>query len=183
MLRNLMFVGMAVVAVAIGVPAVHNANPDLLPGVAEAALGRKAAQDIPELAMLARPTEMATGRRVRLEPDGRGHFIGDFRVNGRAVEAMIDTGASVVALNLSTARRIGVTVSPADFKQSVNTANGTIKAAPTTISRLEIGGIVVRDVQAVVLEDKALSGTLIGMSFLNGLRRYQVENGRLLLEQ
>lgn len=183
MLRNLMFVGMAVVAVAIGVPALHNANPDLLPGVAEAALGKNAARDIPELAMLASPPEMATGRRVRLDPDGRGHFIGDFRLNGRAVEAMIDTGASVVAINLSTARRIGVTVSPADFRQSVNTANGTIKAAPTTISRLEIGGIVVRDVQAVVLDDRALSGTLVGMSFLKGLRRFQVENGRLLLEQ
>ena len=46
-----------------------------------------------------------------------------------------------------------------------------------------VGGIVVRDVQAVVLDDRALSGTLVGMSFLKGLRRFQVENGRLLLEQ
>ncbi|MBL0935227.1 MAG: TIGR02281 family clan AA aspartic protease [Rhizobiaceae bacterium] len=183
MLRNLMLVGAAVVAASIGIPALHNADPDLLPGLADAALGRGAAQDVPELAMLASPAEVATSRRVRLEPDGRGHFIGDFRMNGRSVEAMIDTGASVVAINATTARRIGVTVSPADFRQSVNTANGTIKAAPATLSRLEIGGIVVRDVQAVVLDDKALSGTLIGMSFLNGLRRFQVEDGRLLLEQ
>lgn len=183
MLRNLMLLGAAVVAVAIGVPALHNANPDLLPGLAQAALGRGDQDASPTLSMLAQPPETATGRRVRLEPDGRGHFIGDFRMNGRSVEAMIDTGASVVAINAATARRIGVAVSPADFTQRVNTANGTIKAAPATLARLEIGGIVVRDVQAVVLDDKALSGTLIGMSFLNGLRRFQVEDGRLLLEQ
>ena len=85
MLRNLMLVGAAVVAASIGIPAIHNADPDLLPGLAEAALGRDAPRDVPELAMLARPAEMATGRRVRLVPDGRGHFIGDFRVNGRTV--------------------------------------------------------------------------------------------------
>ncbi len=183
MLRNLMLVGAAVVAAAIAVPAIHDANPDLLPGLAQAALGRGEADAPPTISMLAQPPATATGRRVRLEPDGRGHFIGDFRLNGRTVEAMIDTGASVVAINTTTARRIGVTVSTADFKHPVNTANGTIHAAAATLSRLEIGGIVVRDVQAMVLDDKALSGTLIGMSFLNGLRRFGVENGRLLLEQ
>ena len=124
-----------------------------------------------------------SGRSVRMEPDGRGHFIGEFRLNGRAVEAMIDTGASVVAINRTTARRVGISLANSDFSQPVNTANGTVHAAPARIDRMEIGGIVARDVQAVVLDDAALSGTLVGMSFLNKVRRYQVENGRLLLEQ
>lgn len=130
-----------------------------------------------------RPAPAAvTGRAVRMETDGRGHFIGEFRLNGRAVEAMIDTGASVVAINRTTARRIGLTPANSDFIHPVSTANGTTHAAPALIDRIEIGGIAVRDVQAVVLDDAALSGTLIGMSFLGKLRRYQVENGRLLLE-
>lgn len=184
MLRNLMLVGAAIAAGAVAVPALHQNNPDLLPGLARKAVGTDSVEELPAVAMLqSDPAKTPSSRRVRLEPDGRGHFVSEFRINGRTVEAMIDTGASVVAINASTARRIGVSVSPADFRQEVNTANGTIRAAPATLDRLEIGGIVVRDVQAVVLDDKALSGTLIGMSFLKGLDRYQVEGGRLLLEQ
>ena len=96
---------------------------------------------------------------------------------------MIDTGASVVAMNRTTARRVGVSPANSEFIHPVNTANGTVNAASARLDRLEIGGIVVRDVQAVVLDDNALSGTLIGMSFLNSLRRYRVENARLFLEQ
>lgn len=182
MLRNLMLAGAVIATAAIAVPMIHENNPDLLTGLAGKATGAGAVEEPPTVAML--ETERApSGRRVQLESDTRGHFIGDFRINGRTVEAMIDTGASVVAINMSTARRIGVSVAPADFRQEVNTANGVIKAAATTLDRLEIGGIVVRNVDAVVLGDSALSGTLVGMSFLNGLKRYQVENGRLLLEQ
>ena len=51
------------------------------------------------------------------------------------------------------------------------------------IDRLQIGRISVEDVEAVVLDDSALSGTLIGVSFLNRLAKYQVEDGALLLVQ
>ncbi len=125
----------------------------------------------------------ASSRRVVIDQDLRGHFTATFKINGRQVDAMVDTGATVVAINLSTARRAGVKVSPADFTQEVSTANGTAKAAVTRIDRLQIGRITVEDVPAVVLEDKALDGTLIGMSFLSRLKKYQVENGALLLVQ
>lgn len=126
---------------------------------------------------------MATSRKVQLTADGRGHFTGDFRLNGRTVPAMIDTGASVVAINRSTARRIGISPAQADFVYEVSTANGSTRGAVVTIDRLQIGRIDVEKVRAIVLDDKALGGTLIGMSFLGQLGRYQVENGKLLLEQ
>ncbi len=184
MIRNLMVLGAVVTGVALAVPAIDQARPGLFPDLAQRILGSDRIEEIPALAMFeADPEKVTTGRRVRIRADGNGHFHGDFRINGRTEKAMIDTGASVVALNVSAARRAGVTVASADFRQPVNTANGTIQAAPVTLARMEIGGISVRDVQAVVLEDRALSGTLIGMSFLRNLRRYQVEDGELLLEQ
>ena len=70
-----------------------------------------------------------------------------------------------------------------DFKYTVRTANGETRAAGVTIERLQIGRILVEDVEAVVLDDKALDGTLIGVSFLKRLAKYQVENGALLLVQ
>ncbi|MEO3997597.1 TIGR02281 family clan AA aspartic protease [Mesorhizobium sp. CAU 1732] len=128
-------------------------------------------------------TEVLTGRKVRLDSDARGHFNADFRLNGRSEDAMVDTGASVIAINQSTARRIGLRLSASDFTGAVTTANGRAKAAYVMIERVEIGRIAVRNVQAVVLEDKALSGTLIGMSFLSKLKRFQVEDGMLVMEQ
>ena len=124
-----------------------------------------------------------TGRNVELAADGRGHFNGEFRLNGRTVPAMIDTGASVVALNRSTARRLGISPAQSDFSHEVSTANGRARAAAVTIDRLQIGRIDVEKVEAIVLDDAALDGTLIGMSFLKRLGRYQVENGKLRLEQ
>ena len=115
--------------------------------------------------------------------DARGHFMTSARFNGRPVEALIDTGATLVAINLSTARKAGISVQPSDFSHPVATANGSIKAALAQIDHLQIGKIVLDGVQAVVLEDKALQTNLIGMSFLQRLGKYQVENGTLLLVQ
>ena len=56
-----------------------------------------------------------------------------------------------------------------------------VEAAPAVLNRIEIGGISVRDVQALVLPDKALSGTLIGMTFLSRLSSFRVEDGALHL--
>ena len=63
------------------------------------------------------------------------------------------------------------------------TANGNARAAGVIIENMQIGRIAIGNVQAVVLEDEALSGTLIGMSFLKQLSKFQVEDGSLLLVQ
>lgn len=124
-----------------------------------------------------------SGRRARIDANRGGHFVSDFRLNGRSVKAMIDTGATYVAVNTSTARRIGIKLVPSDFKYTVHTANGTVAAAAAVIDEVTIGRITVDNVQAAVLPDRALDGTLVGMSFLGQLRSYNVENGALVLEQ
>ncbi len=129
------------------------------------------------------PRQNTGGRRVSIERDDAGHFVGDFKFNGRKIEGLVDTGATAVAINLSTARRIGVSVSASDMTQIVRTANGETRAAIVTIDRLDIGRISVNNVQAIVLEDSALGGVLIGMSFLNRLNKYQVDGNAMLLSQ
>lgn len=129
------------------------------------------------------PEPTSSGRKVRLSAGASGHFSADFRLNGRTVPAMIDTGATVVALNRTTARRIGLDVPESAFTGHAETANGRVRAAPVTIGKLALGRIELRDVEAVVLDDKALRDTLVGMSFLSRLKRYSVEDGALALEQ
>ena len=176
-----------VVGSAASVPLVYQSDPERFHDMASWALRPAEPQPAP-IVMLAPEREAGkarqlTGRRVEIPTGPHGHFAAEFRVNGARVDAMIDTGATLVAINRSTAARIGLKLTAKDFKYKVDTANGPALAAAGTIDSLQIGRIVVDDVQAVVLEDKSLKQTLIGMSFLNRLSTFRVERGKLLLEQ
>ena len=48
---------------------------------------------------------------------------------------------------------------------------------------IDLGGLVVRDVDAMVLPDEALSENLLGLSFLSKLKRFEYANDKLVLEQ
>lgn len=123
------------------------------------------------------------GRSLSIARDGRGHFQTEGRIDGQRIGFMVDTGASVVALNEKSAARFGFRPNRSDYNTTVSTANGTIKAARTRLAMVELGGIVVRDVDAMVLPDAALSENLLGLSFLSKLKRFEFANGRLVLEQ
>jgi aspartyl protease family protein len=123
------------------------------------------------------------GRFAKIDADKRGHFIASAKLNGRGVDVLVDTGATLVALNESTARRIGIRLKPDDFKYVVRTANGEAMAAAATIDEIRIGRITVRDIPATVAKDSALSSTLLGMSFLNRLKKFEVDSGTLILTQ
>ena len=122
-------------------------------------------------------------RSISLPRDARGHFQTEGRIDGQRIGFMIDTGASVVALNESSAARFGLRPTPSDYKMTVATANGTIKAARTRLAMVELGGLVVRDVEAMVLPDEALSENLLGLSFLSKLKRFEYAGGKMVLEQ
>ncbi len=176
-MRNLMI--FAAVLVALGsfmaqladkmtpVPAAANAAP------------RKASSET-----VSSETVAQAGLRSLIIPrDPRGHFQAGGRINGQRLDFMVDTGASVVALNERSAARFGLRPSPSEYKATVNTANGTIKAAPARIAMIEIGELTVRDVDAMVLPDEALSENLLGLSFLSKLKRFEYADGKLVLEQ
>src|SRR5262245_55150352 len=96
------------------------------------------------------PRQAASGpRTVTVRKDRRGHFQVEASINGRRMDLMVDTGASVVALTRRDAQRIGVNPAPRDFTAQVRTANGMVRAAPARLDAVEISGIVVRDVNAL----------------------------------
>ena len=180
MLKKLFFISCAVLALS-GVPQYILMKTDNLEGTGtatETAASPMAAAVRPEPG---KPVaHYASGvRKVNLQMDGSGHFTGSFRLNGRAVDGLIDTGATFIALNAKTARSIGIRLSPADFTYGVRTANGTTKAAKVVLDRVEIGIISIDDVEAFVLSDDALSATLVGMSFMSKLSSYKVKGKTL----
>jgi len=122
-------------------------------------------------------------RSLSIPRDARGHFQTEGRIDGQRIGFMIDTGASVIALNESSAARFGLRPSRGDYNATVSTANGTIKAARTRLAMVELGGLIVRDVEAMVLPDEALSENLLGLSFLSKLKRFEYAGGKMVLEQ
>ena len=187
MLRKLLILGVFA-GTSASIPILYQSNPQIIENLLKSTATSKPTVEVqPDVNLASVPDKPAPqlpmGRKVVVTADARGHFSSAFKLNGRQVDGMIDTGATLVAINTSTARRIGLSLNPSDFSHEVNTANGTIKAAVAMIDRLQIGNITVNDVQVIVLDDRALHTNLIGMSFLKRLGKYQAENGTLLLVQ
>ena len=131
----------------------------------------------------AMPPEQAGLRSLDIPRDARGHFLTEGRIDGQRIGFMVDTGASLVALNETSAARFGLRPMPAEYNLTVSTANGTIKAARAHLDVIEVGDLIVHDVDAMVLPDEALSENLLGLSFLSKLRRFEYANGQMVLEQ
>ncbi|MDB5552510.1 MAG: peptidase aspartic family protein [Rhizobium sp.] len=121
------------------------------------------------------------GRSYTLRAADNGHFGGKFRINGKPVESLIDTGATFVTLSEMTARSLGYGGNDLKFRYEVATANGKVKAARIILKSVEIGTVQVRNVDAMVIRGKALNFPLIGMSFLKKLSSYRAENDELKL--
>jgi aspartyl protease family protein len=102
-----------------------------------------------------------------LRADGRGQFVVQALINGVAVPAVIDTGASGVLVNWNQAVQMGI-----DPRQGqrvmTQTANGRAYVYAVTFARVQVGDIVLANVPGAVTEGGAerLPVVLIGMSFL-----------------
>lgn len=103
---------------------------------------------------------------VTIAADGNGHFTAEGQVNGAHVRFLVDTGATLVTLPASEAKRLGI-----DYKrgqQAVSqTANGQVLVYRVRLAAVSVGGMTIRDVDAVVNDAPGMDVSLLGMSFLN----------------
>jgi aspartyl protease family protein len=120
---------------------------------------------------------------VRLDADRGGHYHAEFEVNGLPLDAMVDTGASLVVLRYEDARWLGLVYGGDRFDIPVQTAHGVAYVRRVKLNSVRIGSIALDDVDALVAEDGMLSTNLIGMSFLSRLSRFEARNGMLVLER
>lgn len=109
-----------------------------------------------------------------------GHFMVVAAVNGTPLPFVVDTGATDVVLSPAHAARIGFRVEDLRFTRRYRTANGEVAGAPVTLRELRLGQFSAYDVPASV-NGAPLPVSLLGTSFLRGLRGYEVDNGRLIL--
>jgi aspartyl protease family protein len=94
-----------------------------------------------------------------------GAFSADVLINGSAIRMLVDTGATVVVLRHEDAKALGIQLKPSDFSRKMQTANGTIMAAEVVLRDVVVGGIIERNIEALVVPEKLLSVSLLGRSF------------------
>lgn len=127
-------------------------------------------------------TSSASGTATLFAGRG-GHFEAPALVDGTHIDFVVDTGASVVSLSQTDARRLGIDLEALDYRVSVQTANGLTFAAPYRLSSITIGQVELYDVQAIVHRGPALPVSLLGMSFLSRLSSFEIDRNRLVLRQ
>ena len=143
----------------------------------------EAAEFLDRVASELMPSEPQVGQGGAVIVNRRldGEFVVAGKVNGQRVTFLFDTGASLVVLTASDAKRAGIETSGLSFDAPVTTANGAALAAETQLDSIAVGPIVMLNVRALVARPGALEESLLGMSFLERLKSYAVERGRLIL--
>lgn len=109
-----------------------------------------------------------------------GHYWAQASVNGTAVKFLVDTGASTVALTTTDAQRLGFDPGHLNYNYKVMTANGEAHAAAVKLASVSVAGAHVADVDALVL-DKGLDTSLLGMTYLGRLSRFEATKTSLIL--
>ncbi|MFO1046699.1 MAG: TIGR02281 family clan AA aspartic protease [Geminicoccaceae bacterium] len=117
---------------------------------------------------------------VALRRDARGHYRVSAQVDGLPIEFVVDTGASDVVLSPADAARLGFRPGQLRFTGRASTANGTVALAPVTLREVRIGQLSRRGVAAVV-NGADMPVSLLGMSFLSSLERWEAQGDRLML--
>jgi aspartyl protease family protein len=121
------------------------------------------------------------GRTVEVARTVNGDFNVTAQINGARIGMILDTGASSVVLTREDAKAAGLPLEVLAYTVNIETANGRAKAAPVTLDRIAIGGLIEHSVSALVAQPGQLKTSLLGMSFLNRLQSWEVHGDRLLL--
>ncbi len=112
--------------------------------------------------------------------DGQGHFQAQGTINGAPMRFLVDTGATMISIGASDARRMGLDLNKAKKGYS-QTANGTTQVYRIKLDTVKVGDIVMHNVDGLV-HQQDMPFALLGMSFLNRTDM-QREGDRLTLKK
>ncbi len=116
------------------------------------------------------------GTRITLTESSGGHFMTAGQINGRAVQFMVDTGATSVAMSTQDAERAGIAYKTGQPVR-LSTANGTTEGFRIKLNSVRVGDVEVFDVDAVVIS-QPMPYLLLGNSFLS---RFQMRRENTLM--
>ena len=127
---------------------------------------------------------MPSVSRIRGRLAYGGVLLVPVRVQGQDFEFLVDTGAAYTALSKDVVALLGMTSAPQRTAAIIPVHGGIIRLPVVTITDLRVGGFLIANVMAVVLEfPPALK--LDGMLGMNVLKQFRVtleiDTGTLVL--
>lgn len=122
------------------------------------------------------PTEK---KSVRIPRDRTGMYRTVGFINGIQVNFLVDTGASQVAMNETTAAKVGLQYRLLGQRARVSTASGQSSAWAMKLKRVNVGGVELKQVDGLVIQGAGPNEVLLGMSFLRQLKMQ--DDGDLLM--
>jgi aspartyl protease family protein len=116
---------------------------------------------------------------VRLERNSDGHFYADVKINGTSIHALVDTGASGIALSREDARKAGLATSIGMDNVVGRGADGDVRGEYVMLDRVSLGHKEAEGMSAVVLNSGEQS--LLGQSFLSKFDTVEIKGDRMVL--
>jgi aspartyl protease family protein len=124
----------------------------------------------------------AEKKKVQIYRDAANMFRTVGSINGYPVDFLVDTGATSVALNSEQAKRLGIQYKLEGDETIVSTASGKALAYSVSLDQVKVGEILLRNIDAVIIEGNSPTTPLLGMSYLGRLKLNN-ENQYLELEE
>ena len=109
-------------------------------------------------------------KEIHLLRSRHGHYMAKGYINDEAVDFLLDTGATYVAVPGADAKNLQLRRGP---ELSLQTATGSASAYATILDSVALGGIKMRNVRAVIMPEMQPGKVLLGMSFLKKLELSQ----------
>ncbi len=122
----------------------------------------------------------AGARRVVLTAGSGGHFLTPGQINGQAVQLLVDTGATKVAMSVVDAERLGIKYKSGQPVQ-MGTANGVVPGWLIKVASVRVGDVMVYGVDAIVSAG-AMPYVLLGNSFLTHFQMTRT-NDQMVLDK
>jgi aspartyl protease family protein len=110
-----------------------------------------------------------TAKTVTITRNSNLQYMTNAQINGRQAQVMVDTGANIVAMNLTQANQLGVKTDGAE-RVMVETASDKIAAWKVKLESVDVGGIRVNHVEATVVEGTFPTVILLGMTYLRHVK-------------
>lgn len=104
---------------------------------------------------------------VVIQKNDYDQYITSGSINGLAVTFLVDTGATSVAMNERTAKRLGIDYRVNGREAQAMTAGGITRSWIVDLDAVKVGEIRVPNVRGAVIQGDAPYYVLLGMSYLN----------------
>ncbi|MDY6991411.1 MAG: retropepsin-like aspartic protease [Pseudomonadota bacterium] len=116
---------------------------------------------------------------IRIFPDSQGLYSVAGQINGYAVDFIVDTGATVIAMSSKQAQRMGIHHYRRQGQAGVSsTAAGNVRSYQIALAHVKVGHLSQDNVTAVIIEGEHPHKILLGMSFLKHIQLSR--NGKVL---